>query len=561
MPGVGRRRPSANAQNRLTIANISEKDAEEGISSQVLRAARPMTPTRPAQKAWPTAEEEKKLLYENAVARVQKVQGTAAMANATAASDVRQMLLSFVLPLELTQDQISSVTSAPTTPKKSSPWPTAEAEKVRLYEQAQATAKRTQAHGVSSPSIDSRSSSEANSPSPRDKPFPSNAVAGPAVSPGAAMYQKALSSITPNANGRDSPSSQATPPSPPSSTNTRMPHYPSAEEEKAALRRYHKAKLAVDRSQNTQFTSREGLVTGSSDQHTAPVSYDTLYPEPNDANHTAGSDLPPPFEASGSGSQSQFLDEKERLRGQYEAQDAAALAGQAQVQDPFSYTEEVPSYTGPPPEENGGMSEKEILKARLDEQERVALLHQQRQRQQQQQQLEQEPRRPAPKQTPPRVNGSRAPPVPPTVNGIKPLTAAEEKAQLRAKYAAEGQGSVDGHAPEAPSRHPYATATPKSETPPPPPLMPRPPVEYIQETREADLRGRYYDTLGVGSSSALDSFAPVHPRILSPVSNPRLEMRPFSPFDPGLGYDTRFAIEPVHGQVRLPPPPHPAAQY
>jgi hypothetical protein len=87
--GTGRRRPSANAQNRFTITNISEKDAEEGMNPQVSRATTP--PTR-AQKAWPTAENEKKVLYENAVAKVQKVQGAAAMASATAASDVRLIL-------------------------------------------------------------------------------------------------------------------------------------------------------------------------------------------------------------------------------------------------------------------------------------------------------------------------------------------------------------------------------------------------------------------------------------------------------------------------------------
>ena len=85
----GRRRPSANAaQNRFTITNYSEKDAEEGINPQVMRAARPTTPTRSTQKAWPTAENEKKVLYENAIAKVQKVQGAAAATNAATASDV-----------------------------------------------------------------------------------------------------------------------------------------------------------------------------------------------------------------------------------------------------------------------------------------------------------------------------------------------------------------------------------------------------------------------------------------------------------------------------------------
>ncbi|KAH0826905.1 hypothetical protein J3R83DRAFT_4497 [Lanmaoa asiatica] len=541
--GVGRRRPSANAQNRLTITNISEKDTEEGISPQVLRAARPTTPTRSMQKGWPTAENEKKLLYENAVARVQKVQGTAAMANATAASDVRLMLLSLDLcvPPKLMDDldQIPSASPTAAISKKSSPWPTAEIEKVRLYEHAQATAKRTQAYGVSSPSIHSRSSSEANSPGAREKSFSSGVMPGPAISAGVALYQQAVSSISPNVNtSSGTANSRVTPPSPPSSV-TRVPHYPSAEEEKAALKRYHEAKLAVDRNQNTQFASKEGIGASSSAGVAAPVSYESLYPEPDGQGHAGGSDMPPPFDSSGSSSQPHYLNEKESHHH-------------------LSHTAKAPSYAGPPPEESG-LSEKEILRRRLEEQDRVALLLQQQQQQQQQEQ-------PIAPQTPPRSNSTRAPPVPPTMNGFKPLTAAEEKAQLRAKYEAEQQGVANGHASDAPLyRHPYASATPTSEAPPPPPpLLPRPPVEYIQETQEADLRGQYYDSLGVGFANALDSLTPIPARIASPMSNPRLNIRPFSPFDAGLGYDTRPLVAsptPVHGHVRPPPPPPPAAQY
>lgn len=449
-----------------------------------------------------------------------------------------------------------------TTPssKKSSAWPTAEIEKIRLFEHAQATAKRTQAYGVSSPSIHSRSSSEANSPGPRDKSFSSSVVPGPAIPAGVVLYQQAVSSISSNANnGSSMPNSRVAPPSPPSSIS-RIPHYPSAEEEKAALKRYHEAKLAVDRNQNTQFGSRDGIITGSSAGATAPVDYDSLYPQPDGQGHAGGSDMPPPFDLSGSSSQPHYLNEKERLRRHHEAQDAAAHAAQAQAQEqeppsPPSQVLEAPSYAGPPPEESR-LSEKEILRRRLEEQDRVALLLQQQQQQQEQE-------RSMVSRTPSRVNGTRAPPVPPTVNGFKPLTAAEEKAQLRAKYEAEEQASANGHAVDAtPSRHPYAAATPTSSAPPPP-LMPRPPTEYIQETQEADLRGRYYDSLGVGLASALDVLTPVPARIAPPVSNPHLNIRPFSPFDAGLGYDTRAVTSPapVHGHVRPPPPPPPAAQY
>ncbi|KAG6371878.1 hypothetical protein JVT61DRAFT_8877 [Boletus reticuloceps] len=535
---VGRRRPSANAQqNRLTITNISEKDAEEGITA--------MPAPRATQKAWPTAENEKAKLYENAVLRVQQVQGPAAMGSATTASD---------MPTNLTSTP--SITS-----KKSAAWPTAETEKVRLYEHAQATVKRTQAFGVSSTSTHSRSSSDANSPGSRDKQFSTTVVPGPSISAGAALYQQAVSSISSNANnGPSTPNNRVTSPSPPSSAS-RIPHYPSAEEEKAALKRYHEAKLAVDRNQNVQYGSPGA---GSSAAGATPASYDSLFPEPNGQDHASGSDMPPPFESSGSSSQPHYLNEKERLRRQYEARDAAALAAQPQAQAQIrdhasspSHSADAPAYAGPRPEDNG-LSEKEILRRRLDEQDRVAqLLQQQQQQQQHYEELEQP-------QALPRVNGTRAPPVPPTMNGFKPLTAAEEKALLRARYEAEEQATVNGYAEDAPpSRHPYATAIPTTEVPPPP-LMPRPPADYIQETQEADVRGRYYDSLGVGLASALDTLTPVPPRIASPVFNPRLDVPPFSPFDAGLGYDLRAAMaspKPSHGHAQPPPPPPPAAQY
>ncbi|KAG9313333.1 hypothetical protein JVU11DRAFT_5638 [Chiua virens] len=435
---IGRRRPSAS--NRLTITNISEKDAEDGLVSKPPRVTTP--PARNATNAWLSAEAEKQLLYENAVARVQKVQGAAAISGLTE------------------EDQVSASPAA----QSSNPRPS-EPEKVRLWEEAQATAKRTQAYGLSSPSLHSRTSSEAHSPGPREKLYSPSATPGPAMSAGRALYEDAVSSIAPKVNGSTGAANiRTTPPSPPSSLS-RAPHYPSAKEEKEALRRTLPALAAQRRD---------------------PPS-------------------PPP------------------------------------------HTEDVPSYADPPPDESG-LSEKEILRRRLEEQDRVALLLQQQQQQPSQEQSVPEP--------PPRINGTRAPPVPPTVNGFKPLTAAEEKARLRAKYEVEEQAEANAYALDLPpSRHPYATATPPSELAPPP-LMPRPPAEYIQETQEADFRGRFYDTLGVGLASALEVLPSVPSRVASPA-NPRLEMRPFSPFD--AGYDPRLTM--LHDHVRPPPPPPPAAQY
>ncbi|KIJ59700.1 hypothetical protein HYDPIDRAFT_177738 [Hydnomerulius pinastri MD-312] len=520
--GGRRRRPSATgqqqSQNRFTITNISEKDAAEGINAQTPRAS-PGTPPsagRPG-KSWPTAEDEKKQLYENAVARVQKVQGTAAVVSTTSLNETRV-------------------------------WPTAEDEKVRLYDKAQATAKRTQAYGAYSPSIHSRSSSEANASVARDKPSSSaipgsSAGPGPAISAGAALYQQAVSSMAkasnPNSNASAGASSR-TPPSPPSSgSGTRsIPHYPSAEEEKAALKRYHDAKLAVDRNQNTQYASREAPAGA------APISYDTLYPQntgggAGGSSQAGGSDMPPPFESGSAGGQPQYVNEKERLRRQYEAQDAAALAQQGssvQLHSIPSYTAQTPAYDAPPPPMEGGsgLSEKEILRRRYEEQDAAAFAQQQMS---------------PPQPPPPRVNGTRAPPVPPVANGFRPLTAAEEKAQLNARYAAEeraanGMSNGNGFAP-----HPYANGASSSAPPPPPPLMPRPPVEYIHETQQEDLRGRFYDAAGV--DEGLDGLPSMHssPSLL----NPHIDIRPFTPFDAGFGYES--GTPSVHGRPPPPPPP------
>ncbi|KAF8838756.1 hypothetical protein BDN67DRAFT_971075 [Paxillus ammoniavirescens] len=523
-----RRRPSANAQNRFTITNISEKDAEEGLNPQVPMAARPTTPPSAgrSERQWLSAEDEKKQLYDSAVAKVQKVQGAVAMGNVTQAGE-------------------SAATSTPSKHKKSTPWPTAEEEKVRLYDNAQAIAKRTQAFGAS-PSIHSRSSSEANSPGVRDKPSSSSSAApGPAISAGAALYQHAVSSMSKSSNPNNSTnagnSSRVTAPSPPPSGSTsassprNVPHYPSVEEEKAALSRYYQAKLAVDRSQNTQYASKEGIV-GSSSASPGPAPADS-YPQPGGSGHGGSSDVPPPFESSGS-SQPQYLNEKERLRRQYEAQDAAALAAQAQTQlhSSPSYTAQTPPYAGPPSVDSG-LSEKELLRRRFEEQDAAALAQQGQ----------------PPQPPPPRTNGARAPPVPPpATNGFKPLTAAEEKAQLRAKYEAEERGTTNGmtnghsdaFSPQS-YHHPYAAATSSSDPtpPPPPPLLPRPPVEYIQETQEEDMRRRYYGDVGAG----IGLEAP------SAFSNPRLDMRPFTPFDAGFGYEGRnSATSPARPR---PPPP------
>lgn len=519
--GSGRRRRgsavAAGTQNRLTITNISDRDAElrEAVE-QAQMAARQQQTTTPqmrGQRSWISAEEEKRKLYESARAKVEQVQGSAVMA----------------------------LQSSETSPQpKGSPsfraaWPTAEEEKVRLFDKAQATAKRTQALGASS---HSREGSEANGSPGFSKP--SRSIS--ALSAGAALYQHAVSSMnknstdytSPNASANVSPSRSPNPPSPPLSTSSKIvPHYPSAEEEKAALKRYHEAKLAVDRSQNTQYATREGISSSSA----APVAYDTLYPSSSisrSASYGAqpsGSDMPPPFD--GPNDQPQYLNEKEKLRRHHEVQDAAAMAAQNSAATDMS-----PSYTAsplysPPAQSSAtsALSEKELLRRRFEEQDSAALAQQQ------------------PQPPPPRaVNGSRLPPPPVTpVSGLRPLTAAEEKAQLRAKYAAEEQqanGNVSTSASGFNSHHRSPSGAVPSSAPPPPPLMPRPPAEYIQETQEEDARVRYYDSINMGVDNS-----PM--RVGSPSATPgiQLDIRPFTPFNVGL-YDPGSPAA-----QRLPPPP------
>ncbi|KAF9001751.1 hypothetical protein BDQ17DRAFT_616286 [Cyathus striatus] len=129
-----------------------------------------------------------------------------------------------------------------------------------------------------------------------------------------------------------------------------VPQYPTAEQEKAALRRYEEAKRAVDRTQGGDG---------------APVAYDALYPEGGSSSQQQQqpreADLPPPFQESTSGIPAAHLSEKERMRREYEARDAAALLGRSDSANAPSvngysypggyvrYSESVPGYTSPSP--------------------------------------------------------------------------------------------------------------------------------------------------------------------------------------------------------------------
>jgi hypothetical protein len=99
--GSGRRRrgsATAGTQNRLTITNISDRDAEvrEAVEQAQIaaRQQQPTTPPMRGQRSWLSAEDEKKKLYESARAKVEQVQGSAVMAPQSSETVSRSWLTS-----------------------------------------------------------------------------------------------------------------------------------------------------------------------------------------------------------------------------------------------------------------------------------------------------------------------------------------------------------------------------------------------------------------------------------------------------------------------------------
>jgi hypothetical protein len=380
-----------------------------------------------------------------------------------------------------------------TTHPRKEPWLTAEEEKVRIYEQAQATAKRTQstAHGYSySPPTSPTQYSLKSSPSLTASGSHAKSTG---KSTGAALYQQAISSMNRNAAEQTLPSpspsrGRSTPP-----VKSSVPVFPSAEEEKAALKRYHEAKNAVDRTQGMHAPQSPPLIP-----------YDALYP--NDSRSAAGKQSSNP------------LSEKEKLRRAYEAQDAAASS----IQSPPA-----PDYDSPP-SARSALMEKEILRRKFEAQDASDLAYVNG--------------GPAP-QPPPRKASVPQPSTPPPIAGSsRILSAVEEKARLKAKYdAEERQNSAANGSTSPPPSFGQLSVKRSADIlmpPAPPPLMPRPPAEYIQETQEEDARVR--------SASGHD-----HPGIY-PIA--RSDLRPFAPFTAATNGMSGFPGPP-------PPPPLPPKQF
>lgn len=411
-------------------------------------------------------------------------------------------------------------------------------------------------------------------------------ASNPMSSPGAALYQSAIANMhRHNADlGLPSP-----PPSRGNGSVKPVPAYPSAEEEKAALRRYHEAKNAVSRTQGLQSPVQSPVAD--------PVSYDTLYPRRSSPNNAPPSGNPPPFIPSAQPpSGSQILNEKERLRRAYEAQDAALQQAQQQAPPPPIQS---PAYSSPPAAfivpgyaqapmgppgagPNGFLSEKELLRQKFNADDAVAAMN------------ASPSRNPSMSMPTPQLRNQPSIDAAPPVGSSNILSAMEEKARLRAKYdaeerAANGNSSAPPEAsypatssmPVPPFRQPPYTAAPptrqpsyrsparqpsysatspparqpsysaapptayhtpmtelpqpsfgqipikNTNIPAPPPLAPRPPAEYIQETQEVDARVRR-------DSSPLVDEVPELKSLTHQASSHELDLRPFTPFTVGI---------------------------
>jgi hypothetical protein len=371
-------------------------------------------------------------------------------------------------------------------PAWNTPWPTAEEEKLRLFNAAQATARKTQAL-TQTTSFHARSGSDGvgrSGSASASKPEGSSSVTPfTAYSSSSKVAGGSSSSANRNNTSTSAPqyameaggsSSSSNRPTATPQYPAKVPQYPTAEEEKAALKRYQDAKSAVDRT--------HGLSPGDGPSAPEPISYDALYPSASSSSRTApattsNSDLPPPFDATTTTS---ALPEKERLRRAYDAQDAAALSRQATITSPGAPGTYNYRNVSPPPFTNGGPSASGSGSGSSTlNNGRVPALRSGSQR------------------GPPGGGGSRPPPAAPVASGSRVLSAAEEKAMLKAKYDAEDRTTNGSATPPILSASSSGGKSMTASSTTPPPLAPRPPAEYIRETREEDARVSRYVQQGI----------------------------------------------------------------
>jgi len=262
--------------------------------------------------------------------------------------------------------------------------------------------------------------------------------------------------------------SQKQPTSPP-----QIPQYLTAEQEKAALKRYEEARSAVDRLQNQ------------------PIAYDSLYPKVGGASSSVSSpDAPPSFEASVSSvavavGPMTAAQEKAVLAERMRAADNQHSTQLSNLPPSFSY-----ATVSPPASSSGNpLPQKEFMEAAA-EKEAMRKKMEARDASRKKSSGMTIPSRNASFTTGTRPTPTPPPMSPPISNATAVMSAAEEKALLKAKLETKASKREPfTHRQQAPQ--PYSSGMmpvtlPATEAPPP--LMPRPPAAYIQETREEDER-------------------------------------------------------------------------
>lgn len=409
-------------------------------------------------------------------------------------------------------------------------------------------------------------------------------VGPPVISAGAALYSHAMASVHKPSWGTP----VTTPPPPlPASQTSKSSRLPTASEEKEILRRYNDATSAVQRHHEANFGLSDGVMSSTSsglprDNTAGPYPGDNL-----DTSGPAPDELPPPWVPSPEFSQLEGMSEKERYRIAFEARERAAVEQQSASPPRQASPTTIPPadyYTATgtlPPDVNG--SDPPIADGGLPP-----------------------PWQPASPATqsglPPHLR-ARSPPLPPspTQPGQRRiLSAAEEKALLKAKYEAEEQAppsttprrqdeynsprtpSTTGLLPSPIQSQPPISRGQRQISPPrsPPPLLPRPPPSYIRETAEEDARLQGELANGKLSAIAVEANGTTSETVTLPVSVAAagtsfgndegdeafgLSRRPTLPFTSGwgsmeartTGAGTNLSTNGIGSSLPSTPPPRP----
>ncbi|KAG9016627.1 hypothetical protein FRB90_002742 [Tulasnella sp. 427] len=594
---------SAEEEKRRLREAMDRVDRPGGQQVAARREPTPPPPVPSASSSAPvaqpkvflSAEEEKARLrqqhelYDAARTRAEQLQRAAAQEAVTGGSSSSDF-----------QEQGSSTRTPPpaiggsSSSQPTGQWLTAaeEKEQARRFREAQEAAEKSQRLGYTATSPTAGSSINTPNVWGANRPTSSGSGAPAAgMSAGKALYQNAMASM-----GRQSTMGPA---------NGGF-NYPSAAEEKEALR-YKRAMEAAGRTQVDAYGNEA-----------APLPYEALFPSGPSAPATvpilplnltrsrsppqqeqdqyvaaassSATSPPPPPPPPAEGRPLNAWEEKERMRQMYAAQDAAARQPGELVVDgaplvppalqgrlnssstpappPPPTPPSAPASTQPP--QLTAAQEKAMLRARYAAEDAA------------QNGVGSPPLPPPPRSAtnstlpplpPPSVNHGSPPPPdfsptergmpsPPSFSSIaKPMTAAEEKAQLRAKYASEDAGGSSASSPPSsyfsrpPPPIPNGHTTPgvdedegkpeylrrdptisrgkrraTDDIPPPPPLPQKPPAEYYMQSNDPHV-----SAAGTPTSGSNGSF---------------IDVRPFSPFS--LDYETLGAAPP-----RPPLPPKP----